>query len=90
MLGGMLGGDKKSLATIIVSGMGGGESEKPSLSSAMGNGGTTPETAAKHAALKEFFAAGNAGNWSKAASALGAFVDLHDLMEDDEEEESDM
>ena len=86
MLGNMLGGDKKSLATIIVSGMGGGESEKPSLSSAMGNGGVTPEQAAKHSALKEFFAAGNAGNWAKASQALGAFVDLHDIAEDEGED----
>ena len=87
MLGNMLG-DKKGAVNIILAGLGGGTTEeKPSLSSAMGNGGDTPEMQAKHAALKEFFAAGNAGNWQKAAQALGSFVDLHDIAEDDMEED---
>jgi hypothetical protein len=87
MLGNMLG-DKKGAVNIILAGLGGGATEeKPALSSAMGNGGETPEMQAKHSALKEFFAAGNAGNWSKAAQALGAFVDLHDIAEDEMEDD---
>jgi hypothetical protein len=84
MLGNLLGGDKKDIAMIL---LGDKRDESEALSKDMGNGGERPEMKAKEAALKEFFAAGNAGNMKRAAQSLAAFIDLHDIVEDEEEME---
>ena len=84
MLGNLLGGDKKDLAMIL---LGDKREESEPMSKDMGNGGERPEMKAKEAALKEFFAAGNAGNFKRASQALGAFIDLHDIVEDEDEME---
>jgi hypothetical protein len=82
MLGNMLG-DRKNLAMLL---LGDERGESKPVSKDQGNGGERPEMKAKEAALKEFFAAGNAGNWKMASKALAAFVDLHDVLEDEDDE----
>lgn len=83
MIPGLL--NKRPDVTLILKGR--QEKEAP-LSSDMG-GGASKLSRALELAAKDFYMAGQKGDFKKAAEALAAFVDLHndigfDDMEDDE------